>query len=369
MRIVKNIVIFTVVFAASMAAADLYLQTAEIYTPMKSEIDPEIGPTFDKGARVARFNEGFYLGRINDQGYSGPSVPKERRPDERRILLMGDSFVLGMQVFQRDHFGTLLQNDLDAHTPGDVRILNFGQGDFNLSNMYQYYLDFASTWDHDLALFFVSNGDLLLMRPVNVGMYPECYVEGDSIRIDYSFRDTERFKTYKRLEPIAQRSALARMSLNTQRMVRRGELKTQFLGKFAGLLPSRDMAQARKNERRPDLEESADITRGILAALSANPKAVVVLKTALGDDARGLLQEYDLPVWDLHPLLTELEQEGHDPYYWEVSGKRGHWNHRAHRRIADYLAHRILQSNVWRTLDSEPVAAAGKSPDGTAATP
>lgn len=342
MRVFKNLILFGLSFALTMLAVDVFLQSAEIYTPMKSEIDPEIGPTFARGAKVARFNEGFYLGRINDQRYAGPSVPQKAEDGERRILLLGDSYVLGMQVFERDHFGTLMREQLNETQPGRTEVLNFGQGDFNLSNAYVYYHDFASRWDHDLALFFVSNQDLLLARPVNTGLYPTCYMDGDSLRIEYSFRETKRYRRYKQAEPFAQRSALLRMALNMQRVVLRGDRKGLLLGKFAQLLPTRPERNPNL-ERRPDSEISTPITRGILTELAANPKAVIVLRAKIPPESRAMLEEYGIPIWDLNPTLEQLEESGHDPFYWPVTRERGHWNQLAHEKIADYLAEQVRQ--------------------------
>ena len=347
MYILKSIGLAALGYLLTLFAVDVYLQNAEIYTPMKTRIRPDIGPTFAPGTKVTRFNEGFSIGEINDQGYIGPSVPKIRPAGERRILLIGDSYVVGQQLFQRDHFGTRLQELLDPEEGGSVKVLNFGQGDFNLSNMYQYYQDFASEWDHDLALFFLENQDLYLPANVNTALYPRCTMDGDSLRIDYSFRDSKDFKRYKFFEPYAARISFFRMALVTRQTIIRGGLTELLFDKFAPLFPAG--APARMSKRKlKGLEEVSPVAKGILRALAANPKAVVVLKKEIVGDNRSLLQEYGLPIWDLHPVMEEMESRDVDPYYWKVTRTRGHWNHEAHAGIAAYLSEMVKAHPLWR---------------------
>ena len=358
MRIIRNLSIAALAFVATMLVFEGYLQLSEIQTPMETRIDPEIGPAFVSGAKVTRFNEGFYIGGVNEQGFYGPTVPKKEASGERRVLLIGDSFVMGITVFERHHFATLLRQDLNRESQGKVQVLNFGRGDFNFSNMYQYYRDFASTWEHDLALFFVENQDLYPAQQVTRGLYPIVTVEGDSLHIDYSYRTSPEFARYRRMEPIVAHSALFRMAFNSYKMVLRGELRGLILGKFASFLGPRTahakVANAKHNRRERVMPP---VTRAILRSIAKNPKAVVVLKKSVEPEVYSILNDLGLTTWDLEPTLQALEDQDEDPYYWEVTGKRGHWNQRAHAAIADYLARQIKADPRWQRAQHP-------SPDG-----
>ena len=89
MNILKNIGLMALAYLLAMAALDFYLQSAEIFTPMKSRISPDIGPTFAPGTKVTRFNEGF-----SDTGCRGGRERPEKRQPVRRWThhgLLGNS--------------------------------------------------------------------------------------------------------------------------------------------------------------------------------------------------------------------------------------------------------------------------------------
>ena len=155
MRVIKNLSLAALGLVLTLACLDVFLQAAEIQTTMETTINDDYGPAYVAGKKVARFNEGFYIGKVNEMGHYGPARSYEKSADEKRIVLMGDSFVMGITVFERDHFASLLEKDLDGDSDDTVQVLNFGRPDFNFWNMYQYHHDFASRWDHDLTLFFV----------------------------------------------------------------------------------------------------------------------------------------------------------------------------------------------------------------------
>ena len=72
MKLVKNITITALACIAALLAAEVFLQGAEIQTPMETRIDAEIGPAFVNGKKVTRFNEGFYIGGVNEQRLDCP---------------------------------------------------------------------------------------------------------------------------------------------------------------------------------------------------------------------------------------------------------------------------------------------------------
>lgn len=346
-RILVNVVIFAACAGVGLVAIDLYLRTTEVYTPMKTRIDPVIGPRFAPGVKVARFNEGFCLTRINEHGFLGPSVPPRPEPGERRIELIGDSFVLGQQVFPRDHFGTLLSRKLSRDAGRPVPVLNFGQDDFHLGNMLLFHRDFAARWNCDLVLYFVENEDLIIRGHENTDLYPGYVLEGDSLRVDRSFADSPAFAQYRRFEPVAVHSSLFRMALIARQTLLRGGFYDVVLGKFAPLLtrhlplPAAIVA-ARKHP------SPGPITAAILHEIAQDPRARLVLKKELPPASRALLEESGIPLWDLQPVLYRMRREGLDPYYWPMTGVRGHWTHEAHRRIAEYLRERVEADPGWQ---------------------
>jgi hypothetical protein len=63
--------------------------------------------------------------RVNALGLRGPEL-EARRPGERRVLVLGDSFVYGQGVAEEDTIPALLQARLAARTEGPVTVVNGG---------------------------------------------------------------------------------------------------------------------------------------------------------------------------------------------------------------------------------------------------
>src|SRR5512145_42556 len=107
-----RVVVFGLSLLLALVALDAYLQATGIQTPMETRIDPRLGPTYIPNKPIVRFNEGFYICAANRYGYMGPPVPPRRQGAEKRVLLLGDSFVLGHTVLPRQHFARVLESRL-----------------------------------------------------------------------------------------------------------------------------------------------------------------------------------------------------------------------------------------------------------------
>lgn len=354
MRRVKAILIFGLSLVAALAGLDAYLQWAEIQTPMETRIDPRLGPTYIPHKRISRFNEGFYLGAANAYGYMGPAAAPRREGRERRILLLGDSFVLGHTVLDRHHFARTLERELAAATGQPVRALNFGKADFNFWNMYQYFLSFAGSFDHDLALFFVGESDLIPTGQTAGGLYPLVRLQGDSVVVDTSFRNGGSYRFYKAIEPVFTRSAVLRLIFNTYKMIRRHELAGVLFDKLAPARPAPSPLAPATVRRR----EMPELSRVILREMARDPRNVLVVAKDL---APGLPEEVaaaGLPTLNLAACLDSLQTAGVDPYFWPVTRMRGHWNHATHPVIGRHLARELLAKGlVWPETASTPAGA------------
>lgn len=353
--------LFALAMLVTLAMLDGYLQWAEIQTPMETRIDPRLGPTYIPGKHISRFNEGFFIGEANEYGYMGPAVPPRRRGAERRVLLLGDSFVLGHTVLPRHYFGRFLEAELSRATGDTVRTLNFGKADFNLWNMYQYYLDFAGKFDHDLALFFVDQNDLLPSMQVATGLYPALRLQGDSLMVDASFSHSRSYRFYKAVEPIFTRSAVLRLAFNSYKMVVRGELADVVFGKFAPRrIPAPFTAEAAVSPTRLELPT---LSRAILRDMGQDARSVLVVQKSLAPELREEVRAAGLPILDLGAELDSLRAAGQDPYYWPVTGTRGHWNHATHPLIGRFLADQLMaQGLIWPREPTTGNSVAAPSP-------
>ena len=326
-----RIVLFGLSMLAALTVLDVYLQASGIQTPMETRIDPRLGPTYIPGMPLTRFNEGFYVGATNRYGYMGPAVPPRSVQSDHRVLLLGDSFVLGHTVLPRHHFARRLESRLEETTGGEFHALNFGKADFNLWNMYQYHHDFATTYDHDVSLFLVDEGDLAPSRQIATDLYPTVKIAGDSLVIDRSFSKSGTYRFYKRVDPLLSHSAILRLAFNSYKMVKRGELAGVVLDKLA---PARAPAAVTPEPAR----ELPELSRIILSDLAEDRRNILVIHKKLTPELLGAIAATDIPVIDLAACLDSLLASGHDPYLWPVTGLRGHWNHATHEIVGRFLA-------------------------------
>ena len=336
----KKIMVFGLTFVMALAGLDLYLQLAEVQSPMETRIDPDIGRTYIPNKRIIRFDEGFFLGSVNEFGYMGPAVPPRRRNGERRILLFGDSHVLGHTVMPRHYFGRYLEAYLYKAVGDEIHALNFGKADFSFENMYQIYVDFAGKFDHDLALFFISKEDLAPSRQFLSGLYPKVRLEGEALVIDRSFRSSRAYRVYRTLSPVLTHSAVLRLAFNSLRLTERNRWMEVVLDKFAALIaPKKDIAA----ETLRNLSELPTLTRTILKELAKDPRNVLVLNVVVDPEFLGDIRSTGIPIIDLGAYLESLKAEGIDPFYYRATGLRGHWNHATHERIGRFLSQQIIK--------------------------
>jgi len=332
--------LFILTTVAALAAIDAYLQFAEIQTPMETRIDPELGPTYIPNKRITRFNEGFFMGAVNEYGYMGPGCSPSRVGSEKRVLLLGDSFVLGHTVLPRQYFGRYLEKELQASRGFEVRALNFGKADFNFGNMYQYFHDFAGRYDHDVALFFVGEGDLVPSGQAVSNLYPTARLEDGEIVIDKSFRESGAYRFYKRIEPLLVHSSVLRLAFNTYKVINSGSWKVTVFDKLTAVIFPED-GGGPAIQREPS--KLSSVNRAILRKLAEDRKNILVIQTAIDPALRREIDSTGIPIIDLGGFLEGLRSSGKDPYYWPVTGVAGHWNHSSQPLIGLFLADRIAQ--------------------------
>jgi hypothetical protein len=345
-RILRGFLVFGLTFLGTLLVLDLYLQVAEIQSPMETRIDPELGPTWIPNKHLSRYGEGFFIGAVNSFGYMGPAIPPRRVGKEKRILLLGDSFVLAHGVFTRHYFGRYLEEGLSRATGEEICTLNFGKADFNLGNMYQYYKDFAGAFDHDLALFFVGEGDFISTGQPVSDLWPRVELVGDTIVIDKGFRLGKTYRFYKTIEPVFTHSAVLRLVFNTYKIMSKINGKSWIplvFGKFASAFgPQGEQAAGLPAES----GELSALSRAILRELAKDPRNKLVFKEPVAPGLVAEIQASGIPVIDLGSFLESLRKDGNDPFYWPVENVRGHWNHAAHRLIGRFLSDQIISGKM-----------------------
>ena len=112
MHVIKQLTLFGITAFITLLLLEGYLRMAEVEAVSMSEFDPEVGRVMMPNRNFTYYNENFTVGSYNRYGYLGPAYPPQRADGTLRIALLGDSYVEGFQVQPRNHFRTLLEQQL-----------------------------------------------------------------------------------------------------------------------------------------------------------------------------------------------------------------------------------------------------------------
>lgn len=113
------------------------------------EYHPVTGYRFVPGLKARIQTEaGGYLIRVNGDGFrSEREFAREKPPNQRRILLFGDSFTAGDGVSNRKRYSDLLEQMIP-----NLEVFNFGLPGTGTDQHYLVYREFAGEIEHDLLI-------------------------------------------------------------------------------------------------------------------------------------------------------------------------------------------------------------------------
>ena len=112
--------------------------------------DPEIGDVFTPRAR-ARFNGDLW--EINEQGFRDEDFSEEKPADTYRILVLGDSFVVGVGVAREDRFSDQLERMLQqVGARPRVEVYNLGLAGRDVPDLAHLMEKYGPRYSADLVL-------------------------------------------------------------------------------------------------------------------------------------------------------------------------------------------------------------------------
>jgi hypothetical protein len=217
--------------------------------------------------------------------------------------------------------------------------MNFGVGNFNFSDMYIYYVNYAERFDPDLVIFLLSARDLRDRPNFIPSPYP--YLDNQEILINYDFTSGKTYKRYKKFQYLFENSSLVKVITNVYKLVQRGRLPSIVLGKFYATDKPRTnrLPRASGPVRGPDIELSP-VSEAILLYLSGQ-RVLFVYKDPFPDHLDQAIRQFGIPVIELDETLSGLKSQGIDPNYWKATSKRGHWNYEGHRAVGSRLVDEV----------------------------
>ena len=339
--IIKKVIKTILFLCLTILFFEFFLRFTEISLPSFVYDSPKFGRIHKPGADY--FNilaEGFGMGEVNKLGYLGPAYPKHRDRNTLRIALVGDSFVEGIQVFDRQHYRHILEQKLSKLLNKKVEVLNFGVGGYNLRDIYIDIRQRLLTYNPNIILVFIRGGNFV-QGDKNPG--PDLKLVHDSLLIEYNYKNTKQYKLRKEFQVLREYSIGNLIKESYEEYYRKNYQKT-LLGKFYTLFyPTIIPKGDEENDNIPD--KYYKINKAILEKISdynkSSRKIFIVRTTKYPVSYDSLVSQLHLSVIELDSLLFKYSKGTDILNYWKGSGRTGHWNQRAHSIIGNYLANYI----------------------------
>ena len=323
-RHLRSIFLFFFSFAVMLFLVDVYILSAGISRISEVEFTETTGKRYRPGYNYVWFSEGFSMGAVNAQGYLGPGYQINKQKGVKRIALLGDSYVEGFQVFDRNHFRTVLEKELNQVNSDSVQVLNFGRSNFNLPNMYAYQKLMVDKYEPDLILYFLSEEDLTSSE--TDPLLPNT----DTLTLETKpYLSNSKLQKFTLANKVLKQSALAYMLNAARRKAQENTwLHTIFDGKFDFEFPLKRMSKVIVPELTIEILNSMDADKVIL---------VYREKKTISPECLNAINESGLQFINLTEPLLSLERNGNNPNYWPIQNTEGHWNVEGHKAVGEKL--------------------------------
>lgn len=346
----KNLFVAFCLFLATVVGLDRFMNLARVTPPILKYYHKEYGALNVPNMQYLKSKEGLFLGTTNYDGRFRENYPKRRTDSsEYRIILVGDSFVEGIDVMSRNHFAAYMESLLSASLGRKVQVLNFGRGNCTLQPSAYYYVDYIrKEYDADLVLFFTEARDI-----VEVSDYPStAFVYNPAIGGLEASKNWQNSGDYKLVQQLEKMKVLEflngsgwfRMAYRAKAGISMYGYLPKIFGKFYGEVPTQTY------DRDPLRMAISETTKEIYDTLvkADGPQLWFVLRNFPLESQRlkGYLDSMNYPVIDLADTLDVKTIKGtnDDAYYFKTTGLYGgHWNHLGHKAVGNFLAGRILR--------------------------
>ncbi len=330
----NKVIYFCIYLVVILILSDVFIQLSGIQDTSNYMVDSEYGIIKRRNHNYIKFNEGFSIGRINEGSNLSNYYPINRPTDHLRIALIGDSYVEGMQVFERDHFRTITEEVYRKKYHKKIEVLNFGNSGIALDGMYCTDANFVRKYNPNIIFYFVNTADFTEEKCIGLVAKPELK-SNNSIIIDNHF-SKDKINRFEKVYSILQKSSLSCMLNNFRKIINTHNMSKILFDKFARIKYNNPLDKVSKISISPKY-------KAILKELSRGNKVIFVNRadSKFPVEISQVLLEHKIQFIDLYPVLDKLYNDGLDPHHWKATNKQGHWNQIAHKAIGTYLAVQI----------------------------
>lgn len=328
MKMIKNIILFLVSFIIIALFVEIYLVNSKIVMPAITDWKPE-GVGLKPNTTIVHFADGFGISETDNNGIFKTNFGSIENKKTIRIALIGDSYVRGEHIFPREHFATKMIQKLENKYPNTgFEVLNFGRIGYNLNDYYCTYKNEVEKYNPDFTFMFVFTQDFWDFNRNRFRPFVE-KKEGKLV-INNSFANLPAYKNRIKTKKYRGISVLAAM-------LKKG--KTDFDYKrdlFDGLFSSDIIVKHSDSTKYVEMYD--DLLRKI-----EQEDIIVVSTNRTGDFYKNKLKQAKLDYIDVANALNDVKDIDKEYHYWKATNMYGHWNHKAHKKIGEYLAKQMLK--------------------------
>lgn len=350
----KKAFIFLSIFFVTSLCVEAFLKLTRITPPTLKAYTPVYGSLNRPYIDYFKSVEGLYIGKTNYDGRFRENYPK-RKGDKKtlRIVLVGDSFVEGIDVFSSNHFASYVEKLLSNKLHRKVEVLNFGRGNCTIQASSYYFNEYISKeYDADIVLYFTEGRDIQNQGPGSTGYPSTCYFldSNNTLGVGYGWKDTWEYKIHKRLSDNAvtqyyDNSAYFRLFYRAFARIKINGFPLLTFGKFVGQPKEQDYTGG-------DLLDSlSPFTRKVYDTLhSYNKGQVVFIVRNKPVNAPCIINYYTQKGYNYINLSDtfdnfNIKNTNINAYFFKASNAYGgHWNNDGHKAVGIFLANRLYRN-------------------------
>lgn len=311
---------------------DFYIFFTGIYNKSLNTFDSEYGRIKRPNQTFIWFNEGFSMGRFNKYSCIGNLTDTNDNHKDFRIAILGDSYTESRQVFRRNQFHSIIENQLSMKLNRKVSVFNFGRSAFDFADMYASHQTLVNQTNPNIIIYVVDDFSCQHRDP----LIPVVISKNDTIRISAAF-PKEKVNVYNKFLFLMQQSTIINMYNTAYKIIVSDALYPKLFGKF--YVSSRDYPLAHQDTNK--------ISKLAYLIIDNLPKNTIIVNRGDAPMDSSLIRRIEkrkLHFIDLKDTLDVLLANNIDPHAWKVTAKKkGHWNHAAHKAIGEYLTRKIFQ--------------------------
>jgi hypothetical protein len=344
----KSFLVFVSIGLGTLLFFDFFMKQVKITPPVLKYYQAEFGSLNRANIHYFKSIQGLFLGNTNYDGRFREAYPKRKTSKQTlRILLVGDSFVEGIDVLSRNHFAQYMEDTLKQILHTNVEILNFGRGNCVLHASSYYFMNYIKKeYDADLVLYFTEFRDALPTADYPSTSY-KLDDSGNHLIRDKSWERSAEYNLHKKLIAFPllkhyENIAVCRLAYRAWSGISSRGFWSMTLGKFYRQVPAQDYSYQKYNM------PVSDLSKKLYDSITSFDKGQVVFVVRNMPIDATVVKEYftsrNYPFIDLDDVLDKQIIRGTNinAYYFKATQSYGgHWNHEGHKAVGSYLASHI----------------------------